>query len=63
MDCKHICTTDTTPWHGDVFDHPDYDHKCAISGKIVHPCFRCTPDKCSNFEPATPIGGAIRNDP
>ena len=27
-DCKYLKTEDVTPWHGDVFDHPDYKYIC-----------------------------------
>lgn len=27
-DCKYLKTEDITPWHGDVFDHPDYKYTC-----------------------------------
>lgn len=26
--CKHLQVQDITPWHGDVFDHPDYKYVC-----------------------------------
>jgi len=26
--CKHLQLQDVTPWHGDVFDHPDYKYVC-----------------------------------
>lgn len=62
MDCKYQHATDITPWRGGVFDHPDYEYTCSLSGKIVHPCFRCTPDKCKNYEPTMSVGGVNQDD-
>lgn len=27
-DCKFLAIDDVTPYHGDVFDHPDYKYTC-----------------------------------
>ena len=34
-DCKHLQTEDITPWHGDVFDHPDYKYTCEKCGNVI----------------------------
>lgn len=43
--CPFFSAEDTTPWHSDVFDHPDYTYYCTKSGKKkeIHPfgCSRC----------------------
>ena len=42
--CKYYIVEDTTPWHGDVFDHPEYKYFCSKDGKmkeIVHHCCSC----------------------
>ena len=31
--CKYYTVEDTTPWHGDVFDHPEYKHFCSKDNK------------------------------
>lgn len=30
-DCKHLNTEDITPYHGDVYDHPEYKYTCKKS--------------------------------
>ena len=43
--CPYFSAEDTTPWHGDVVDHPSYDYFCSRSGvkKQVYGihCYRC----------------------
>lgn len=34
-DCIFYECQDVTSWHGDVFDHPDYEYYCHKSGKVV----------------------------
>lgn len=41
MDCEYREAIDVTPWHGDVFDHPDYKYICTLSGKEVIPFIQC----------------------
>ena len=50
-DCKNLNAEDVTPWHCDVFDHPDYKYICRLTGKEVIPCIRCNENKCKNYEP------------
>lgn len=40
-DCKYLKTEDVTPWHGDVFDHPDYKHTCEKIGREIIPFIHC----------------------
>lgn len=42
-ECPHYCYEDTTPWHSDVFDHPEYTHYCLKDGekKEIIPYFHC----------------------
>ena len=46
--CKYYTVEDTTPWHGDVFDHPDYKYFCSKDGKMkeIIPFISCR--KCIN---------------
>lgn len=45
--CEHYLQEDTTPWRGDVFDHPSYTCFCMKNGnkkELVYPegqCKRC----------------------
>lgn len=32
-ECIYFRYEDTTPWHGDVFDHPDYEYYCVRNTK------------------------------
>ena len=32
--CKYYTVEDTTSWHGDVFDHPEYKYFCSKNNKI-----------------------------
>ena len=34
MDCKFLVIEDTTSYHGDVFDHPNYKYTCEASEKL-----------------------------
>ena len=52
-DCKHLITTDVTPYHSDVFDHPEYEYECDICYKSVIP-FICK-KHCSNYKPENSI--------
>lgn len=46
-DCKNFLQEDVTPWHGDVFDHPEYKFFCTKGGnkkELIFPegqCRRC----------------------
>ena len=53
MDCKNLNVEDITPWHGDVFDHPDYEYTCKITGKEVVPNLRCNKIRCKDYDPIT----------
>lgn len=48
-DCTHLELKDVTPWHGDVFDHPDYQYTCRKTGKEVTPFFQCGEGRCTNY--------------
>ena len=49
-DCKYLSIEDNTPWHGDVFDHPDYRTTCSIDGehKEIIEGIHCR--KCKRYE-------------
>lgn len=40
-DCKFLAIDDVTPYHGDVFDHPDYKYTCKKCNKEVIPFIHC----------------------
>ena len=44
-ECIYFSYEDTTPWQGDVFDHPDYEYYCSVGvekKKIFSwTCFGC----------------------
>ena len=44
--CPYYSYEDVTPWHGDVFDHPNYQTFCSKNGekeKIFQiQCFKCS---------------------
>lgn len=48
-ECKHLITTDITPYHSDVFDHPEYEYECDVCHKSVIP-FICK-KHCDKYEP------------
>lgn len=48
-DCKYLKTEDITPWHGDVFDHPDYKYTCEKREKEVIPFIHCNEKRCKNY--------------
>lgn len=48
-DCKHLKTDDITPWHGDVYDHPEYKYTCEKCGKEVIPFIHCNEKRCENY--------------
>lgn len=45
--CEYYLQKDVTPWHGDVFGHPEYMCFCTKSGEekeLIYPegqCRRC----------------------
>lgn len=49
-DCENIIVKDSTSWHGDVFDHPSYEHICKLTGKQVIPYIHCKPKRCKNYK-------------
>jgi hypothetical protein len=49
--CKNLITEDITPWHGDVFDHPNYKYTCKLNNREVIPCLHCNNTKCKHYEP------------
>ena len=46
--CPYFSVEDTTPWHGDIFDHPDYKYFCLKNNKKkeIIPSISCK--KCIN---------------
>lgn len=49
--CIYFKAKDITPWHGDIFDHPDYAYFCTREGKekeICWPVKVC--NRCKNFK-------------
>lgn len=43
-DCKYYSQEDVTPWHGDVFDHPEYKFFCTKNGQkkeLIYPAVQC----------------------
>lgn len=44
MDCVYFKAEDVTPWHGDVFGHPDYEYFCTRKEKrkiFSWTCMKC----------------------
>lgn len=50
LDCKKLKAEDITPWHGDVFDHPEYKYICTESGREVIPYIHCNKGRCRNYD-------------
>lgn len=50
-DCEYLKTKDVTPWHGDVFDHPEYIYICELTKEMLIPCIHCNKEKCKNYNP------------
>ena len=50
MNCKNLRSEDVTPWHGDVFGHPDYKYTCTVSGREVIPYIHCNERMCKSYE-------------
>lgn len=48
-ECKYFSYEDITPWHGDVFDHPDYEYYCLKNEKKKE-IFSWTCSKCPYYE-------------
>ena len=44
-ECIYFSYEDTTPWQGDVFDHPDYEYYCLAGEEkkkiFSWTCFGC----------------------
>ena len=44
--CKYLNIEDVTPWHGDVFSHPEYKYCCTKKNKElpfgIFQCHKCT---------------------
>ena len=49
-DCKYLTAKDVTPWHADVFDHPDYEYICKLTGKKIIPYIHCKSERCKKRE-------------
>lgn len=47
-ECIYFDYEDTTSWHGDVFDHPDYEYYCLREKKKK--IFSWTCSKCSYYK-------------
>lgn len=50
IDCKNLKIEDVTPWHSDVFDHPDYKYTCKLIDKEIVPCIHCNNKRCKHYE-------------
>ena len=48
-DCKYLKIKDTTPYHSDVYDHPDYSYTCMMMNREVIPFIHCNKDRCSKY--------------
>lgn len=49
MECKYFKAEDVTPWHGDVFDYPDYKYYCTQQDKTKE-IFPWTCSKCPLYK-------------
>lgn len=49
MKCIYFSAEDVTPWHGDVFDHPEYKYYCNRTNKIKE-IFPWTCSKCPYYK-------------
>lgn len=48
-DCKYLKIKDTTSYHADVYDHPDYSYICMMVNKEVIPFIHCNKDRCKRY--------------
>ena len=48
-DCKYLKIKDITPYHSDVYDHPDYSYTCIIINREVIPFIHCNKDRCKKY--------------
>lgn len=52
-DCKYLKIKDTTSYHADVYDHPDYSYTyiyiCMMVNKEVIPFIHCNKDRCKRY--------------
>jgi hypothetical protein len=48
-DCKNLKIEDITPYHADVFDHPDYSYTCMVINREVIPFIHCNEKRCKNY--------------
>lgn len=48
--CKHLDVKDITPFQGDVFDHPNYEHICKLTGREVVTYIQCNNSRCKSYE-------------
>ena len=48
-ECIYFSYEDITPWHGDVFDHPDYEYYCLV-GEEKKKIFPWTCSGCPYYE-------------
>lgn len=57
--CKYLKTEDITPWHGDVFDHPDYRYQCMRDPnnprEILFPQGQCRRCSCYTKKDDEPV--------
>lgn len=49
-DCKFLKVEDATPYHGDVFDHPNYSYTCEKKSREVIPFIYCNVKKCKEYK-------------
>lgn len=50
MDCLFLVIEDTTSYHGDVFDHPEYKYTCKKYSQEVITFIHCKEEKCKNYK-------------
>lgn len=48
--CKNLIIKDSSGYHGDVFDHPNYSYICQLLNSSVIPRIHCGSQKCKNYE-------------
>ena len=48
-ECIYFSYEHTTPWHSDVFDHPDYEYYCVRNTKKKE-IFSWTCSKCPYYK-------------
>lgn len=49
IDCKFLVIEDATSYHGDVFDHPNYEYICEKCKQEIIPFLYCNEEKYKNY--------------